>query len=111
MNIIINPGTETDETATLENALYIAKELAKLYKEEVPTLKLKRNEKNDYGGWYGFILTDGNKSVEVDIPGDNPETVMKGEPFKSRRLYVDGSSWLWGYALGSIDGILLDKGE
>jgi hypothetical protein len=103
MNIVINPGTEARNGAQEANALVVAQEIAKTFKEEVEGLKLKRDaSRDDKDGWYGFTLTDGKTSVDVDIPGDDPEEVMKGEPFVSRRLYVDGSSWLFGFAIGII---------
>lgn len=104
MNFIINPGTESREDSTEANALICAKELATIFKSSYPDLKLKRNKAaDDNNGWYGFKFTDGDKSIDVDIPGDDPEQVMKGEPWVSRRLYVDGSSWLWGFAVGIIE--------
>lgn len=103
MSFIINPGTEARTGSTVVNATMVAKELAAIFKEKIPGLKLKRDEsRDDRDGWYGFVLTDGKTTVEVDIPGDNPEEVMRGEPWVSRRLYVDGSSWLWGYAVGIV---------
>lgn len=100
---IINPGTEARVGHNETNATIVAKALAKQFKTDVPSLRLKRDKsRDDKDGWYGFVLTAGKTSVDVDIPGDDPDNVMKGEPWVSRRLYVDGSSWLWGYAIGII---------
>lgn len=100
--IIINPGTETSDTATEENAQVVADTIYRDFKDKVAGLKMSRNKDADGDGWFGYILSDGKTDVTVDIPGDEPEQVLKGEPWKSRRLYVDGSSWLCGYAYGII---------
>lgn len=101
--MIINPGTEANLAATLANAETIAKEIIRdlRIREDV-----KRDPAADADGWFRFIFINDGKSVEVDIPGDDPETVMAGRSFVSRRLYVDGSSWLYGLALGFIEEYL-----
>lgn len=108
MKIIINPGTEARTEHSFDNAVVVAKHIAGLFKKQVPSLKLQYKSKDD-SGWYKFVYTGGLKPVEVDIPGDEPEQVMKGEPFESRRLYVDGSSWLYGYAVSFISDALLGE--
>jgi hypothetical protein len=96
--IIINPGTEDQEGATEQNALkslqYFLDDLG------VVGLETTRNESADRRGWFGFKITYRGNEVEVDIPGSDPEVVRKGEPWASPRLYVNSSSWLWGFALG-----------
>lgn len=110
MAIFINPGTEARDEHKAENAVVVAQELAKIFKDEYPALELKRDtSKDDNDGWYGFKLVNGDTAIDVDIPGDDPEQVMKSEPWVSRRLYVDGSSWLWDYAVGIVSDRL--KGE
>jgi len=104
MNIIINPGTETQTKHSEENAVEIAKTISKDLK--LPTDSWKRTpEKDDSGrGWYSFTFKNKhNQTIEVDIPGIDHDTVVKGEPWVSPRLYVDGNSWLYGYALGFIE--------
>lgn len=109
MAIFINPGTEAKDGHKADNAVIVAKELAKIFRKDYPNLKLKRDtSRDDNDGWYGFTLVNGGTTIEVDIPGDDPEEVMKGEPWVSRRLYVDGSSWLWGYAIGIVSDRLKD---
>lgn len=98
MTVIINPGTEANASATLANAEIVAKRLS----EDLGGVTYERC--NIYGydgrdGWFDFLFKRGGKSVEVQIPGDDPDTVCEGTPFKSRRLYVDGSSWLYGFAV------------
>jgi hypothetical protein len=36
------------------------------------------------------------------MPGCELEKVRTSKPWYSPRLYVDGSSWLWGFAIGFI---------
>ena len=99
--VILNPGTEPREGASVENAIQVAKRIAADL--ELPADCFRRDpdsEKAD--GWYSFLFNNGHRDVEVDIPGDDPDEVCKSEPWVSRRLYVDGSSWLYGYALKFI---------
>lgn len=49
------------------------------------------------------------RSFDIDMPG--VEAAAKGEPWVSPRLYVDGSSWLWGYALGIVESKFEDDTE
>lgn len=95
--IIINPGTEANYSATLANAETIALMIC----EDVglPNGSYVRNESRDNDGWFGFDFTRNGRVFEVDIPGDDPATVTGGRPFAARRLYVNGSSWLYGYAI------------
>lgn len=73
-------------------------------------VKYQRNKKKDGRGFYGFKLLTTRNSVEVEIPGVESDRFIEGRPWYSPRCYVDGSSWLYGYALGSIrDKLLLDN--
>jgi len=101
--IIINPGTESVNDASLEEAIKSAQEFAKAL--DLPNLKLIRDSKNDDDGFFGFKLKLNSKEVEILIPGEKSETFIKSRPFVSRRCYVNGSSWLFGYGLG----IAMDK--
>lgn len=91
--LIMNPGTEARPGATEANALEIAKRLAEDIGFKGEAI---RKPDGDYDGWFRFQFAN----VEVDIPGDDPDQVCEGRPFRSRRLYVDGCSWLYGYAVG-----------
>ncbi|MCF7982270.1 MAG: hypothetical protein K9K86_09820, partial [Pseudomonadales bacterium] len=65
----------------------------------------ERNPSADNGGRYGFILKkDGReKLIDIDMPGCDPDLVQRSEPWVSPRLYVDGSSWLWQFAIGFVN--------
>ena len=107
MAFIINPGTEKQTNTTEANALKLAEYICEDI--EISNDSFKRNPKTDSDGWYGFTFKGERGEVEVDIPGVDPDTTRLGIPFQSLRLYVNGSSWLYGYALGFIlDGIQKD---
>lgn len=100
--LIMNPGTHANPSATLTNAEVVSKDIMDALKLEAPT----RLPEADCDGWFRFLFKHGEKTCEVDIPGDDPEIVMEGMPFKSRRIYVDGSSWYYGIGLGIIEAHL-----
>lgn len=97
MNIIVNPGTQASATATEANAAKVAERIcAEL------SATCSRHPEHDRDGWFRFLFVRDGRSVEVDVPGDDPDVVCQGRPWVSRRLYVEGSSWLYGYAMGFI---------
>ncbi len=100
--LIINPGTHADNTATEANAIKIADGIVAALTSEATPVTYERQPEHDRDGWFDFLFRSGSHSVPVSIPGDDPATVEEGMPFKSRRLYVDGSSWLYGFAIGFI---------
>lgn len=67
-------------------------------------LKFRRAVKRDYGqGRYCFILTGCNAQglpvrLEIQMPGA-PLKVVTGSVLQAPRLYVDGESWFWEFAL------------
>lgn len=99
--IIINPGTKAQENHSADNAIKTAEEMVKVLGEGVEFVR--NPERDDKDGWYGFTFKLGDKQSIVDIPGIDSEIVLRGEPWVSPRLYVDGSSWLIGYAYGFIN--------
>jgi len=103
MNVIINPGTEAVEQATIENATINMKQLIEDSGQTGVTFE--RIKKQDAEGRFAFRLKSEkhNFTIGVDMPGCDLEKVQASKPFYSPRLYIDGSSWLWGYALGFID--------
>lgn len=102
IGVIINPGTHADDSATLANAEIIAKRTVELW----PGVTFERMEGADFGGWFAFTFKANGLTTKVDIPGDDPDTVCAGTPWVSRRLYVNGSSWLYGFAVGFIQDYL-----
>lgn len=98
MVLIINPGTEDVEKPDIKQAEkcveYFVKDLG------IKDLVYTRDITQDGDGWFGFIFTKNSFSMKVSFPGINADVTRESVPFKSRRIYVDGSSWLWGYGLG-----------
>lgn len=99
---IINPGTEKQLNTSVDNAYEVVRHIIKDLDLTGGIVK-RRKEGDDDRGWYAFTFYKGDRKSEVDIPGIDPEIVVKGQPFVSPRLYVNGSSWLYGYALGFIN--------
>lgn len=98
MNVIINPGTEADDAATEGNAQKIAERIC-----ADTGSTASRHPETDSRGWFGFRFVRDGHTADVDIPGDDPDVVCEGRPWVSRRLYVEGSSWLYGYAMSAIE--------
>jgi hypothetical protein len=101
MTIIINPGTEPQAAHCVENAIKTAEHICSHLGIE-PSHFSRDASADDGDGWYGFRFTGKGGTAQVKIPGIGPETVIKGEPWVSPRLYVNGSSWLYGFALDRI---------
>jgi len=99
--MIIKPGTEPQIKHNEANAIKVAEYIAEDLKLDIT--QWKRNPKDDSGdGWYGFIFKGAGGKVRVNIPGIDPDVVRKSKPFESPHLYVNGSRWLYGYALNFI---------
>jgi hypothetical protein len=104
MVMVINPGTgpvlESSEDHASENIKHFITDNC------VNNVNCVRIAKHDYGdGRYAFLLWKDNICHEIQMPGIPLEKVryMKNEGqniWDFPRLYVDGSSWVWCYALG-----------
>ena len=97
--LIINPETEAVQEATFENAEK-AMQLLIEHSEQSDFVTYETVSKNSDDGRYDFILSSSKheEKIEVSMPGCDPEITSESRPFHSPRLYVNGSSWLWGYA-------------
>lgn len=62
------------------------------------------NEERQYEGRYIYWFIKGKMRVEVMMPGVTLK-VLRGDLLHAPRLYIDGSSWFWKFAVG----ILIDK--
>lgn len=117
MKVIINPGTEPIDGASPEHAEANIKQFIHELMHDGGFEDLtytRRRDMDKKGGWFAYNVSyvfDGwfRPSVMVHVPGFDPETTQKGEPWVSPRLYVDGSSWLWGLALGMADDKLREN--
>jgi len=71
--------------------------------------RLKRAGAVDEHGRYPYLIVRGRRRVDVDMPGLKLELVRLGEHDNAwffPRLYVDGSSWLWPYAVSIVRDFL-----
>lgn len=106
--IIINPGTEpisdTNEESAVSNTQAFVDEL------NLDGISVFRMPGFDYGnGRYAFNLIYNERACPIQMPGLplNKVAYHGGDnPWHFPRLYVDGSSWLWEFALSSARRIL-----
>lgn len=109
--VIINPGTGpvdgAREREARRNIGAFCRELA--FRD--PIIRIKRCHDNDDDGRYGFTLTRGIRETVVDMPGLPLDRVRMGNgdnAWNFPRLYVDGNSWLWPYAISMARDDLRD---
>lgn len=110
--VFINPGTGDVDGATEANAI----ETANRFVQDLGLLNpvtVERNPDKDgcWEGWYAFVLRYGERSCTLDVPGVDPDLVQLGKPWVSPRVYVDGSSWLWGFGLGCAHEYLTGESD
>lgn len=109
MNVFINPGSGPVADATHEQAAanvcaFIADVAAKIGCDPAGVTATHETTASD-GGRYPFTLIRGERRCEVDMPGIPTDRVRwMREPGQNiwdyPRLYVDGSSWVWWFAIG-----------
>lgn len=76
-------------------------------------VEVERRVDHDLDGRFSFTLKYQNNECEVDIPGVGLDRVRyindaTQSSLDFPRLYVDGSSWYWKYALNIVRGKLLE---
>ena len=116
-SIVINPGTGPVEDATLENAE--ASIAAFVQDLGIDVVWIARRPQQDKNGRYGFILRRNDCECIIEMPGLPVEQVRyikaPGQKiYDFPRLYVDGSSWVWRFALSDAKRALMgtpDDGE
>ena len=103
MRIFINPGTGPVQNATKRNAEENIKHfIADCGKKGIKSIRIPHL---DYGeGRFAFLLWKDTRCHEIQMPGLPLSQVRyMGYPEQNicdfPRLYVDGSSWVWKYAL------------
>lgn len=102
--ININPGSGPLEGTTKENALANIQAFVRdLEMVGVKSMALP----NSHGGRWAFAVGTESEACRVDMPGLPIEQVrfmggLSQDPWQFTRLYVDGSSWLWCYALDIV---------
>jgi hypothetical protein len=100
--VIINPGAGPVDGATEENAINNIKHFV----TDCDKLDLSwvRVPGLDYGeGRYAFLVWRGQRCHEIQMPGLPLERVRYTSDEQNiwdfPRLYVDGSSWVWKFAV------------
>lgn len=107
MSLIINPGTGPVENATEQNAWIAMNRFRADVEHEMDCrgdlhdLHQYRLPMFDRDGRFGFVLGNsyGERAVLIRMPGCDKNVTREGRPWRSPRLYLDGSSWLWQYAV------------
>lgn len=108
VSICINPGTGPIEGASLksadENIYQLIDDVAGT---DPGTIAILRTKEDDRGGRYGFRLQREGCSCDIRMPGLPCESVRylgleKQNIWDFPRLYVEGSSWVWKYAIDRV---------
>ncbi|WP_344500536.1 hypothetical protein, partial [Streptomyces enissocaesilis] len=104
----MNPGTEplplaTEEVATANMAAFVDD----LANEPCTVTRCERTPAKDHGeGRFAFaVVLDDGQEFEVQMPGIPLERLRgdaSSDAFAYHRLYVDGNSWLWAYAVAIV---------
>lgn len=96
---MLNPGTGPVPNASEDQAAANVAEFVDELREAggVNVVSFVRAATSDYGeGRYAFeLLTDDERRIEVQMPGIQIDLLRESWA----RLYIDGSSWEWEYAL------------
>lgn len=108
--IDINPGSDPVPNAWRSHAdINMGAFMDDLTDRGLPVAECVADLPRDRDGRYAYTVTftDG-RTVQVDMPGRPTDQVRymyrEGQnPFDFPRLHVDGSSWLWLYALGACE--------
>jgi hypothetical protein len=105
MTIIINPGSGPVSDATYENALANIVAFGREVGAESWATEGEAATEGD--GRWTFTLARGGQSSEIEMPGLPLERVryMGREDqniWDFPRLYVNGSSWVWEFALSVV---------
>lgn len=120
MNIIINPGSGPVDDATEANAHAAIRQFTSDLRARGIAVVDMRQPDLDGEGRYGFALTSealpNGTAIEVEMPGLPVDRVRYMDEdgqniWDFPRLYVDGSSWVWKFALGVVVDTVRDGAE
>jgi hypothetical protein len=114
--LYINPGTGPVEGATEEHAVANIEQLLRDAGFEPSEVKMARCPEDDEDGRFTFLLYwKCARFCTVDMPGLPLERVRylgkPQDPWQFPRLYVDGGSWLWCFALSCVSDHLRGEGD
>ena len=107
--VIINPGTFDMDDTTEENVITNMHQFIKDC--HIDGLSFKRLPEKDYGGGrYAFTVSRNGytRTAEIQMPGRTLDKVRftgakEQNIWHYPRLYVDGSSWVWVFAVSILD--------
>lgn len=118
--VFINPGTGPVEGATLDNAYENMAALLKDAKLDGATFN-RDCDAEEEGGRFSFLVTiPGYSEKHGDVPVDMPGIPLKRVRYTGAasqnicdfpRLYVDGSSWVWKFAVSILRDWVKDHEE
>lgn len=114
LRLHVNPGSGPVDEAS---EVYANKNITQLIEDiGLEGLKSRRDSPEDYGeGRYAYQLIHNQRYVEVQMPGLPLERVRDIEQDRTEggfaRLYVNGSSWFWKYAVDIIKNIFENPDE
>lgn len=98
--LFINPGTgpvaDANEIDAHNNMRWLVSDAG------LQDARIRRKRRLDDSGRFGFSVKCEGRAWDVEMPGLPIERVrfMKGlDPWQFPRLYLDGSSWLWEFAV------------
>lgn len=107
MHMLINPGSgpvgDGDYWTALANITRFIKELG-LNDPPITVDRPAFGRDDDRDGRWAFTLHRGSRSASVDMPGIPVRDIIA----ECIRLYVDGNSWYWEFALSWARDILWD---
>jgi len=104
MSVLINPGTGPLESGTKAQARLNL--IALLVEAGVGPVAVGRMVSDGRGRWDVTCRTKG-RSVDVSIPGCPLGNLRDGKDMWRPRLYVDGNSWYWRFAVELVSDALL----
>ena len=115
MTVIINPGTEPCLDANADDAWTNMRAL--IAECGLPDADIERDPSGDDDGgrWY-FVVRHYDRECSVEMPGWPLERVRyTGDDDQNiwhfPRLYVDGDSWVWKYAVSQLRDALTGVDE
>lgn len=112
--VIINPGTGPVADAKLADATSCMKAFAADLAARLGKTVTFSRTRGDEDVRYAFVVACDKREVSVDMPGLPVDRVRYQDgmnPWHFPRLYVDGNSWLWEFAVNIAEGTLSGRDE
>jgi hypothetical protein len=103
-SLILNPGTEPIRGPRRLARVALLRFVRDLGLDGVTSVE---TPEHDSGGYYASVLSRGKREVCVAVPG-LPQRLLRyrgrsrHDPWDFQRLYVDGDSWLWFFAVPAV---------